>query len=412
MRPMPPSTIMVPLKEQLANLSLGDTKHTSETTLENMDLSGHEGQGCQQSTERIQAYLAHSCSRKGREHQTDLTPLFRLPDEILVEIIKHGAETKIDGSDNSLAKTVSHVSMRWRTIAISNPSLWTHISVCPEETPSFLLTRIHRSLDLLIDVDIYPWPTSSTRAAPQSLLVQLNIILRHASRWRSLTLRSGLVEPMFSFVLLYFTRYGTYLPSLECVRLYGSEMQVHFWSRALFFDESCTPRLSTLEVSNMKILAAINSYNSTITTLILTNDIPSEIVITPFNHFMRVFASFPFLTSLVTYGLVVDIPSHQSLTDNHQYPALRTLGIHRIDSAHFSSLIVTLASMFPGVTHLNLTGPWAASSLLEALRQVSADQMWPGLQKLMLNTFVGYEWSQIHRYLDTHSGGDGEDRTQ
>jgi hypothetical protein len=367
-----------------------------------MDLSGQEGQGCQQSIEHIQAPLTCSCSRRGR-HQNDLVPLFRLPDEILVEIINHGAETKIDGGGDSFEKTVSHVSMRWRTIAISNPSLWTHISVSPEETPSFLLTRIHRSVDIPIDVDIYPWPTPFTRVAPQLLLVQLNIILRYANRWRSLTLRSGLLEPMFCFVLLYFTRCGTYLPSLERVRLHGSEMQVKPWSRALFFDEPCTPRLSTLEVANIRILAGINSCNSTITTLVLTTDIPSEI--TTFNDFMRVFASFPFLVSLVTYGLVVDIPSHQSFAGGHQHLALRTLDIHRINDTQFSSLIVTLALMFPGITHLKLTGPRAAPSLLEAVRQVSANQIWPGLQQLVLNTFIAHEWSQIHHYLETCSSG-------
>ncbi|KAG2066933.1 hypothetical protein BDR04DRAFT_897828 [Suillus decipiens] len=394
-----PSTMTVPFKEQLANLSLADTVWTSETTLEDVDLSGQEGQGCQQPTEGVQAPLTRSSSRKGGEHQNDLAPLFRLPDEILLEIIKHGAEMKIDGGGDSFEKTVSHVSIRWRTIAISNSSLWSHISVCPEETPSFLLTRIHRSLDKPIDVNIYPWPTPFPTIVPQTLLVQLNIILRHASRWRTLTLRSGLVEPMFSFVLLYFTRYGTYLPSLECVSLCGSEMQVKPWARALFFDEACTPRLATLEVTNMKILAGINSCNSTISTLVLTKDIPSEI--TTCNDFIRVLASFPFLTSLITYGFVVDIPSYQTFTDDHQYPGLRTLGIHRINDAHFSSLIVTLAFMFPGVTHLNLTGPQAASSLLEAVRQVSTDQIWPNLQKLVLNTFIGHEWSQIHHYLET-----------
>ncbi|KAG1849937.1 hypothetical protein DFJ58DRAFT_888584 [Suillus subalutaceus] len=412
---MQPSTIMVTFEEPLADLSSSDVERTSDTTLADMDLSGQEGQGCQQPAEGIQSPLARSCSRNGGEHQNDLTPLFRLPDEILVEIIKHGAETMIDRSGDSFEKTASHVSRRWRTIAISNPSLWTYISVCPEETPSFLLTRIHRSADIPIDVDIYPWPamlTTFTRTVPQSLLAQLNIILRYASRLRSLTLRSGLVEPMFDFVLLYFTRYGRYLPSLESARLYGSKMQVKPWSRALFFDESCTPKLSTLEVANMKILSGINSCHSTITTLVLTNDIPSEIMITTFNDFMRVFASFPFLASLVTYGLVVDISSHQLFTDDHQYPALRTLGIHRIDGARFSSLIATLALIFPGITHLNLTGPRAASSLLEAIRQVSADQIWPGLQKLVLNTFIGHEWSQINHYLETHSGGNGEDRTQ
>ncbi|KAG1818542.1 uncharacterized protein BJ212DRAFT_1298626 [Suillus subaureus] len=355
--------MMVPFEERLANLSLADMERTSDTTLEDKDLSRQEGQGCQQPVEGIQAPFAHR-------------------------------------SGYSFEKTVSHVSMRWRTIVISNPSLWTYISVCPEETPSFLLTRIHRSF---------------TNVVPQLLLVQLNIILRYASRWRSLTLRFGLAESMFAFVFLYFTRYGTYLPSLESVRLYGSKMQVKPWSRALFFDEPCTPRLSTLEVANMKILSGINSCNSTITTLVLTNDIPSEIMITTFNDFTRVFASFPFLASLVTYGLVVDISSHQSFTDDHQYPSLRTLSIHRIDGARFSSLIATLALIFPGITHLNLTGPRAASSLLEAVRQVSADQIWPGLQKLVLNTFIGYEWSQINHYLETHGSGDdgdGEDRTQ
>lgn len=389
--------------------SLADTERTSETTLDDMNLSGQERQGCQKSTEGSQAPLARSCPRRG-EHQNGLAPLFRLPDEILVEIIKHGTETKINGGGDSFEKTMSHVSMRWRAIAISNPSLWTHISMSPEETPSFLLTRIRRSVDIPIDVDIYPWPTPFTRTAPHLLLVQLNIILRCANRWRSLTL-SGLIEPMFYFVMRYLTRSKTYLPSLERVRLYGSEMQVTPWSRAFFFDEPCAPRLSTLEIANIRILASTHSSNSTITAPVLTKDIPSEI--TTFHDFMRVFASFPSLTSLTTYGLVVDIPeSHQSFTDDHQYPALRTLGIHLIDGAHFSSLITTLALMFPGITHLKLTGPGATPSLLEAERQISADQIWPSLQQLVLNSFIGHQWSQIHHYLKTHSSGDGEDRQQ
>ncbi|KAG2125591.1 hypothetical protein BD769DRAFT_1464587 [Suillus cothurnatus] len=403
---------MAPFEERLANSSTADMERTSDTTLEDIDLSGQQGQRCQKPAGGIQAPLVRSCSREGGEHQNDLVPLFRLPDEILVEIIKHGAETKMDGSGDSFEKTVSHVSKRWRTIAISNPSLWSYISVRPEETPLFLLTRIRRSVGIPIDVDIYPWPTPFTSVAPQSLLIQLNVILCCASQWRSLTLRSGPVEQMFAFVLLYLTRSGTYLPSLEYVRLCSSEMPVKLWSRALFFDEPCTPKLSTLQVANMKIFSSLNSCNSTITTLILTNDIPSEILISTFNDFTRVFASFPFLTSLVTYGLVVDIPSHQSFNDNHQYPALLTLGIHHIDGARFSPLIATLALIFPGITHLNLTGPKATSSLLEAVRQVSVDQIWPALQELVLNTFIGYEWSQIHHYLETHSGGDGEDRTQ
>ncbi|KIK34805.1 hypothetical protein CY34DRAFT_616608 [Suillus luteus UH-Slu-Lm8-n1] len=164
-----------------------------------MDLSGQERQGCQKSTKGSQAPLARSCPRRG-EHQNGLAPLFRLPDEILVEITKHGTETKTNGGGDSFEKTMSHVSMRWRTIAISNPSLWTHISMSPEEAPSFLLTRIRRSVDIPIDVDIYSWPTPFTRIAPHLLLVQLNIILRCANRWRSLTL-SGLIV-LFCYALL------------------------------------------------------------------------------------------------------------------------------------------------------------------------------------------------------------------
>ncbi|KAG1727804.1 hypothetical protein EDB19DRAFT_174281 [Suillus lakei] len=403
--------MMVSLVEQLANPSLAVMEHTSESTLEDRDSSEQEGQGCQHRAECTQAPPARSCSRKGGEHQNDLAPLFRLPDEILAEIIKHGAQTETGGG--SFEKTVSHVSMRWRTVAISNPSLWADISVCHEETPSFLQTRIHRSVNVPINIDISPWLIQPARAAPQSLLVQLNIILGCASRWRSLTIRSGPVPSMFPFILLYFTRYGTSMPSLECVRLYGSEMLVQHWSLAFFFDERCAPRLSTLKVKNMKMfVSGLDSCNSTITTLILTRDVPSESVTTNFNEFMDIFASFPSLASLVIYGLPVNIPSHphQSSTDDHQYPALTTLGIHHIDGARFSSLIVILALMFPGITHLNLTGPRAAPSLLEAVR--SAGQIWPRLQKLVLNSFVGHEWSPIHRFLETYSFGDREDTTQ
>jgi len=216
------------------------------------------------------------------------------------------------------------------------------------------------------------------------------------------------MEQLFNFVQLYFPRYRTYLPALECVTLRGWEMQAMPWSRALFFDERCTPRLSTLRVDNMRIYTiSLDSWTSTITTLILTRDIGTEMT---FRDFIIVPSSFPSLASLVIYGLVVDIPLYPSSTNSHQYPALRTLAVHRIDDARFSSLIMTLALMFPGITHVDLTGPRAATSLLVAIRQVSADELWSGLQKLVLNNFVGHEWSQIHRYLET--SGDREVRTQ
>ena len=316
-----------------------------------------------------------------------------------------------DEGGDSFEKTISHVSMRWRTVTISDPSLWTQVSVHPKQHFSSLQTRIHRSVDMPIDVHIYPWPIQLTNIAPHSLLVQLNIILRCASRLRSLTIRSGEMGKMFSFVLLYFTRYGTFLPSLECVRLCGWEKQVMPWSRALFFHELCTPRLSTLNVDNMNIWTGnFDSWQSTVTTLILTRDIGAETVNTTFSDFIRVPSSFPSLTSFVICGLVVEIPSYTASTNRHQYPAIRTLGIHCINDARFSLLIATLALMCPDITHLDLTGPRAALSLLEAIRQVSADKIWPGLQKLVLNSFVGHEWSHIHRYLENAT--EKFDRTQ
>jgi hypothetical protein len=388
------------------SLSRLTDEERTETTLKARGFSEQEGQGSQGGHLVGGVQASHAPSRSGSsvtvEHEKELPPLFRLPDEILVEIVKHGIQTDADDGSSSFEKTMSHVSMRWRTVVISHPSLWTRVSVCPNRPPSFLQTLIHRSADMPIDIDIYPWPIQPTRAAPHSLLVRLNLILRSAKRWRSLTIRCGRMEQMFNFVLLYFLRYGTYLPALECVTFRGWEMQAMPWSRALFFDERCTPSLSTLRVDNMKIhTMSLNSWTSTITTLVLTRDIGAEMTMMTFRDFILVPSSFPSLASLVIYGLVVDIPLYPSFTNNHQYPALRTLAIHRINDARFSSLIMTLALMFPGITHLNLTGPQAAASLLVAIRQVSADELWSGLQKLVLNDFAGHEWSQIHRYLET-----------
>ncbi|KAG1742258.1 uncharacterized protein EDB91DRAFT_1128315, partial [Suillus paluster] len=395
------SFVSVPITEQPADLSLADTEHT-EITPRERDLGGQEGQGCQHLAEGSQAPPARSCS-----NSNDLVPLFRVPDEILREILRHGVQMEVDGGGSSFQKTMSHVSMRWRTVAISDPSLWTRVPVCPEETLQFLQTRIHRAVDMPIDVDIHPWPTQLTRFAPHLLLPQLDTIRQCASLWRSLTIRCGKTEQMFSTVLLYFMGHRTFLPSLECVRLYGWDVQVMPWSRALFFDERCTPRISTLKVDNIKICTgSLDSQNSRITTLILTRDAKAEMVTTAPKDFFRVPSSFS-LASLVIHGLVVDIP-YVSSTDGHQYSTLRTLDIHGINCARFSPLTFTLALMFPGVTHLNLTGPRAAPSLLEAVRRVSADEIWPGLQKLVLNGFVAHEWSQIHRYLQTYNRGDCE----
>ncbi|KAJ7164660.1 hypothetical protein C8R43DRAFT_236366 [Mycena crocata] len=109
----------------------------------------------------------------------------RLPAEIVARIFVLGAE-----DDDMLAVAVSHVCRTWRSIALHTPSLWTRISLGPQE--QMWRERVYRAKACPLHVQLVPWRTSRSgkiMARPLDVhTVQLcmHIVSPFIHRWRSL----------------------------------------------------------------------------------------------------------------------------------------------------------------------------------------------------------------------------------
>ncbi|KAH7925062.1 hypothetical protein BV22DRAFT_1129329 [Leucogyrophana mollusca] len=82
-----------------------------------------------------QASSAYALAEMGEEIN-HLTPVYRLPDEILlvcfakaIQAWKSSSRRRVDGGTPAI--TASHVSRHWRRLAINTPSLWTDVHITP-----------------------------------------------------------------------------------------------------------------------------------------------------------------------------------------------------------------------------------------------------------------------------------------
>lgn len=90
---------------------------------------------------------------------------------------------------------LSHVSSRWREVALTSPSLWSTIRYPFAHKEGSLMEYLKRSDGSLLDVYIGPW-----RQHPQTERVLTNIILPHLPRFRQLVLDAGSRETLASLL--------------------------------------------------------------------------------------------------------------------------------------------------------------------------------------------------------------------
>ncbi|KAH7924968.1 hypothetical protein BV22DRAFT_1195538 [Leucogyrophana mollusca] len=107
---------------------------------------------------QVQTSLTCKRARLGEE-MNRLIPVDCLPDEILLICFERAIQlwksSSGDGEDDAPASVVvSHVSRRWRRLAISTPSLWTHVQVTPNKEDDVHLFKrfLHRSANVPIHV--------------------------------------------------------------------------------------------------------------------------------------------------------------------------------------------------------------------------------------------------------------------
>ncbi|KAF7985150.1 hypothetical protein HWV62_7716 [Athelia sp. TMB] len=126
------------------------------------------------------------------EHRSAISPMRRMPAELLAEIFRHMTTITSVNDYNRVsaiqeATLPTHICRRWRDIAISIPALWSNISVRiarRDNLPS--LTRaqtwISRTAGYPLSVQLV-W---LSQAPDKDWVSLLDIIIPHAARWRSL----------------------------------------------------------------------------------------------------------------------------------------------------------------------------------------------------------------------------------
>lgn len=163
-----------------------------------------------------------------------------LPDDILVEIFKLSVEPRdIDNyydQKTPFQIVASHVTRRWRFVAIHVAALWSHIDIMHFQNLKLVETYLQRSqghlLDIRFAIDLPPWKTENS-----NLTLSLAMLIPHVERWRLFTVNSCSYPTLKRIVVAIrelsapnLVHFGVYLranecpnniPSLECPTIFA-----------------------------------------------------------------------------------------------------------------------------------------------------------------------------------------------
>ena len=139
----------------------------------------------------IQDRLAH-IARLNDLHAT----IGVLPNKLLVIIFKSGPSDVIE--HQRYVKSISLVSRYWRNLSLAIPSLWSFLYITPlifkrsnqlEILGMFIERSCSHPLSIIIHGDLYSKPVNLS-----ALSTQINLIIPHVSRWRTLSIHAGFWE--------------------------------------------------------------------------------------------------------------------------------------------------------------------------------------------------------------------------
>lgn len=132
------------------------------------------------------------------QHKAILSPLRSLPDDILLTIFQWASSSDTRGVDSMSSSrapwTLSHVSRRWRALAISSPCLWSNITIISRALD---ISTSHQRDKMSLKLNLHV-----RRSAECNLFVRvisniitqvfleeyLALLLPTAHRWKSLSL--------------------------------------------------------------------------------------------------------------------------------------------------------------------------------------------------------------------------------
>lgn len=174
-------------------------------------------------------------------------PIDTLPNEILISIFETVRRTSMSWStDVPFAVIASHVSSRWRSIAINTPSFWTNIFITSRKDIGRAASYLERSDQRSIDVTYYPhiraWDTLSA-------VTLSKILAQHSHRWRRLALLSANGDDIHSIVSHF---QGVDSANLECLRIVDRDGKKGSGPSILPHFATSRVSLTTLELTSLK----------------------------------------------------------------------------------------------------------------------------------------------------------------
>ncbi|CAA7269703.1 unnamed protein product [Cyclocybe aegerita] len=186
-------------------------------------------------------FRRRSSATSRRSRTQSLTPMDMLPNELLAHIFS----TIMDEStENPLfVITLSHVSSRWRNVALGTGCLWARINITfplsdidLERTKTYLTRSGTYPLDILVDVrdPDWDWNEDAHRATWQVMVPFVRLLVAHIHQWRKFEMLSDTWVPIFT--LLFYTKTVTAAPLLETLSL--SRCNAYMAARGQIFHPS------------------------------------------------------------------------------------------------------------------------------------------------------------------------------
>ncbi|KAK1233648.1 hypothetical protein PQX77_003192 [Marasmius sp. AFHP31] len=239
---------------------------------------------------------------------------------------------------------VSHVSQRWRQIALGTGTLWTSIFVkrgaCHEAVSAYLQRSSESPLDVIIVHDRPLDDNSDDEESSQAHQRIFDLALLHISRWRRCWVdssRHNIDSPFLSRLI------SAQAPVLEYLSIgveVSNHLRPHDQSEGLstprIFTGGC-PRLAFVYLRGLAVYL-FRPPMSTVTALSIDH---TRHICIRFSGFRALLHSSPLLLHLSISGDVVGNQSWPQ-SDFITLPALRSLAITSFRASNYSSILLTI----------------------------------------------------------------------
>jgi hypothetical protein len=320
-------------------------------------------------------------------YMNSAAPVTAVPTEILMEIIKAGHRSASDGA-SLFALLVSHISRRWREVALHSPFLWTiiHFGDGLMKSGDLLDLYLERSRTCLLDVSlVFLWHPNEQDDCNHVLP---GTLIQQTTRWRSLIVNSACTEITVGLWGRLTTQSAPALRSFEID--YGGEC---IDGRDLFNGKGGAPLLSSITFCNMGLYTSSPPLAS-LTSLQVGPDFDASPWLD--TELACVLENAPVLQSLVfQHDLCMETELALSV-DSIVVPSLQSLEIScppLSQGTHIGRLYALIEA--PNLESLILDFPNHGdifTSFINSLRETPLSVKFPRLQMLAL---------QLHRVLNS-----------